>query len=278
MSLGDVVDLAILTFEELRGLARRHSIDGLDSMACEEVVGKLREAGVGVLHSSAAGVVERLDEMMRIVASISDELAALRDDRGREIKAAEEKGVPLLEVEVPPPAADSVGTYSAAVQSSPWPQVRDRDNVRGRPSTSRTTRYQSHPGTQVTSHVTVPTSTTRSTAHSSGSKTAVTSYYQRSPKQSATLRAASRTKCKALYVGNVHPGCSAESIEKWCSDRGVFVIKCSVSETKYFGLAFAHMVLPESDLERSMSADFWPETLCVREWRFASDRIATSYN
>ena len=55
---------------------------------------------MGVLHSSAAGVVERLDEMMRIVASISDELAALRDDRGREIKAAEEKGVPLLEVEV----------------------------------------------------------------------------------------------------------------------------------------------------------------------------------
>ena len=278
MSLGDVVDLAILTFEELRGLARRHSIDGLDSMARAEVVGKLREAGVGVLHSSAAGVVERLDEMMRIVASISDELAALRDDRGREIKAAEEKGVPLLEVEVPPPAADSVRTYSAAVQSSPWPQVRDRDNVRGRPSTSRTTRYQSHPGTQVTSNVTVPTSTTRSTAHSSGSKTAVTSYYQRPPKQSATLRAASRTKCKALYVGNVHPGCSAESIEKWCSDRGVSVIKCSVSETKYFGLAFAHVVLPESDFERSMSADFWPETLRVREWRFASDRIATSYN
>ena len=93
-----------------------------------------------------------------------------------------------------------------------------------RPSTSRTTRYQSHPGTRVTSHVTVPTSTTRSTAHSSGPKTAVTSYYQRPPKQSTTLRAASRTKCKALYVGNVHPGCSAESIEKWCSDRGVSVI------------------------------------------------------
>ena len=91
--------LAILTFDELRGLARWHSIDGLDSMARAEVVGKLREAGVGVLHSSAAGVVERLDEMMRIVASISDELAALRDYRGREIKAAEEKGSPLREFE-----------------------------------------------------------------------------------------------------------------------------------------------------------------------------------
>ena len=102
MSLGDVVDLAILTFEELRGLARRRSIDGLDSMARAEVVGKLREAGVGVLHSSAAGVVERLNEMMRIVASISDELAALRDDRGREIKATEEKGIPLRECYVWP--------------------------------------------------------------------------------------------------------------------------------------------------------------------------------
>ena len=62
-------------------------------LASEVTRGTRREAGVGVLHSSAAGVVERLDEMMRIVASISDELAALRDDRGREIKAAEEKGV-----------------------------------------------------------------------------------------------------------------------------------------------------------------------------------------
>ena len=44
--------------------------------------------------SSAAGVVERLGEMMRIVVSISDELAALRDDQGREITAAEEKGIP----------------------------------------------------------------------------------------------------------------------------------------------------------------------------------------
>ena len=51
MSLGDVVDSAILTFKELRGLARRHSIDDLDSMARVEVVGKLLEAGVGVFIS-----------------------------------------------------------------------------------------------------------------------------------------------------------------------------------------------------------------------------------
>ena len=68
-------------------------------MARAKVIGKLREAGVGVLHSSAAVVVERLGEMTRIVASISDELTALRDYRGREIKVAEEKGIPVLEVE-----------------------------------------------------------------------------------------------------------------------------------------------------------------------------------
>ena len=99
MSLGDVLDLAILTFEELRGLARRHSIDGLDSMARAEVVGKLREAGVGVGHPSAAGGVERLGEMMQIVVSNRDELAVLRDDQRREITAAEGRSIPLLEVE-----------------------------------------------------------------------------------------------------------------------------------------------------------------------------------
>ena len=105
----------------------------------------------------------------------------------------------------------------------------------------------------------------------------VTSYYQR-PRPKPIMEhlvASSRTKCCALYVGNIDSGCSSESIAKWCEGRDVQVLKCSVSERKYFGVAFVHVVLPADCRGAALSSDFWPPTVRVREWRFQADRITS---
>ena len=101
----------------------------------------------------------------------------------------------------------------------------------------------------------------------------VTSCYQRPARKHDRLRGASRLRCKAVYVGRVDVGCSAGSIAKWCEDRSVTVIKCSVSAARYFGLAYAHLVISEEHWQKVQSLDFWPSGISVREWRFKSDRI-----
>ena len=51
--------------------------------------------------------------------------------------------------------------------------------------------------------------------------TTVTSSYQRPARKHERSRGASRLKCKAVYVGRVDVGCSANAIAKWCEDRSV---------------------------------------------------------
>eukprot|EP00117_Sycon_ciliatum_P006221 scpid80208/ scgid4479/ len=63
------------------------------------------------------------------------------------------------------------------------------------------------------------TTASREVAHKPGQST-VTSYYQHKPKAPASFRGAPRIKCRAIHLGNVHMGCSADSIVGWCEKKG----------------------------------------------------------
>ena len=285
MSLGDVVDLVILTFEELRGLARRHSIDGLDSMARAEVVGKLREADVGVLHPSAAGVVERLGEMMRIVVSISDELAALRDDRGWEITPAEENGIPLSEVE--------------AIVKRELASLSDRVGDLERASGGK---QHKHARQQMTAPL----------ASYSKIERAQRDLHATSRGEGSVLEDVARNEPKELYSQAIsrdtapidlpmdisvdqapfedvmsrkerrrfkrrlasEPSGTEKSIAEWCRDRYVEIVQCIINSSEYFRTASARITVDAQDVNKVSEKSFWPETVAytLRDWRFRSDQ------
>ena len=105
-------------------------------------------------------------------------------------------------------------------------------------------------------------------------RTRVVSYFHRRPTPTDKLSSGKRVRCFALYAGNLNSGVSSDTIVHHCERKSVPVIKCSVSETKYFGLSFAHVVVPEKHRTTILREDFWPSEVRVRELRFKSDRIA----
>ena len=260
-----VVDLAILGFDEIRDLAKESGIP-VSGQKRAELVAALRQNGIGTApQQSSQGEVSHLDatimkELLQTVNVLVKEMAEMKEELFS-LRGNSNNPVPVLTTT---PSAHTTTPYRditvAGIAHTMHPKA---DTV---PTPEPPT---------VPAHVTVHTPARPA---SRPPKTTVMSYYQRPPTKSTTLRGASRTKCKALYVGNVHPGCSADSIEKWCSDKKVQILKCSVSETKYYGTAFAHVVIAETDFDRATTADFWPDSLRVREWRFASDRITSAEN
>ena len=74
-----------------------------------------------------------------------------------------------------------------------------------------------------------------------------------------------------FYVGNVHMGCSADSIKDWCQERAVDVLNCTILESRTFGTAYARVTFPASATEKVLGDGFWPATIqhTVRKWRFA---------
>ena len=54
------------------------------------------------------------------------------------------------------------------------------------------------------------------------------------------------------------------------------MIKCSVSETKYFGVAFAHVIIPAEHKEAALGPDFCPPEVTAGEWRFKQDKATGS--
>ena len=59
-------------------------------------------------------------------------------------------------------------------------------------------------------------------------------------------------------------------------EKDLPVMKCSVSESRYFGLAYAHVVIPADQIDKALQEDFWPAEVRAREWRFALDKIASA--
>ena len=91
------------------------------------------------------------------------------------------------------------------------------------------------------------------------------------PQSQGTLQGAERVRRSAIYLGNVDVGCTAESIAAWSTNKNVDVLSCSVSDSRFFGTAFAHVVVKASDQEAVLSEAFWPAKIHARLWRFKSD-------
>ena len=67
------------------------------------------------------------------------------------------------------------------------------------------------------------------------------------------------------------PGCTAQAIASWCADCSVDVLSCSVSESRYFGTAYAHLLVPKSQESVVIDEEFWPSKVTARLWRFKAD-------
>ena len=83
------LDLAVLTFEELRAVAQGHSVRAPDGLTRAELVPQLRKAGIVVLPSLVQSgldsvVTGKFDELVHVVGCVSAELAVMRADRRRE--------------------------------------------------------------------------------------------------------------------------------------------------------------------------------------------------
>ena len=86
-----------------------------------------------------------------------------------------------------------------------------------------------------------------------------------------TLAGAERVRRSVIYVGGVDPGCTAQAIASWCADRSVDVLSCSVSESRYFGTAYAHLLVRKSQESAVIDEDFWPSKVTARLWHFKAD-------
>lgn len=57
------------------------------------------------------------------------------------------------------------------------------------------------------------------------------------PSKSTYLQGEERIRRRAFYLGNVDTGYAADSIVQWCTEGGVEVLTCKVSEIRYFRFA-----------------------------------------
>ena len=79
------IDLALLTFEELRHLAKQHSIDGAESKSRVDLVVSLRQAGVGVTpikanEVSTSSSLKSLNELVFVVIELREQLQQAKHD------------------------------------------------------------------------------------------------------------------------------------------------------------------------------------------------------
>ena len=283
-------DLALLGFDDLRKLATKHSIEGVSKLSRAELVESLRAFGV---DARAGTYVSRLENALlsltTCIENLSIEIVALKVGQKAEISALHAE-IEVLKREIgssefkkvtPAPDAPVLSVPVAEVS----PELDAAAQARNTHSAVNPYSYSAkvvsaRPKAHFPSHSPMTQSATFNTGtHTDQAlRTNVISYYQRPPRKHEQLRSAHRTKCKAVHVGRIHPGCSASSIAKWCENKQVTVLKCSVSETKYFGLAYAHVVVTEDDWEAVQNTDFWPDGVTAREWRFKADRISTADN
>ena len=79
------IDLALLTFEELRHLAKQHPIDGAESKSRVDLVVSLRQAGVGVTpikanEVSTSSSLKSLNELVCVVIELREQLEQAKHD------------------------------------------------------------------------------------------------------------------------------------------------------------------------------------------------------
>jgi len=108
-----------------------------------------------------------------------------------------------------------------------------------------------------------------SAATREGSTRSVTSTYVRpreKPKPQTELHGVKGTPRQAFYLGNIHPGCAAETIDHYCREQDVTVLSCRVSTSKVYGTAFAHLVVYKEQGSTILKKKFWPDEIYARLW------------
>lgn len=254
------IDLALLTSDDMKDIARRKDIPGYSGVRTRaDLVRLLREHDIGL-----PGGQQRSGETSENLSSLVKEL--------RHTVEVLAKGMTAMQDEVKT-LKEELSHQRSAAQNHPSAQTGPLpESVNPQRKSSQTYSDRVRAGAPASTSATSGTSTTSM----ANTQTRATSYYHKPPppKQS-TLRSAVRLRCRALYVGNIHTGCEAQTIENWCKAKKIEIIKCSVSETRR-GAAFAHVVVPEKDLETVLSDGFWPDNVHPREWQFKTDRITAN--
>ena len=263
---GKPIDLALLSMEELKDLAKRQHLTGYSGMKRPQLVALLRKSGVGTMPhflttSDLPGQCglqvddekSAIASLATLIASLQNEVHQLREDV-RALKSqpkSPEYAVTGTDAPGGAPSTSILGTSGGETA-----KISYSDTVRSAPV--------------------VPMNAPSATPPKFGTtwSRSVTSYYHKPRTSSDRLSAGTRVKCCAIYVGSIDRGCSSASLVKWCERKKVPVIKCSVSESQYFGLAYAHVVVPNEHRDEVLSAEFWPNNVRVREWRFRTDKIS----
>lgn len=207
------VDLAVLSLDNLQKLPKEAGLS-VTSMKHAELIGYLRENGVGELYRppgangvSTGGdviVVELLhQDLVKEMAGMKAEILSLRE-------TMKEKSTPS-----PCPLAQTTSaSLTGMAMSHTWGTSHRDMAVQG---VVRTPPLQPEQNS--------------TPASPKPPNTVVTPYYQRPSTKSTSLRGPSRTM-QSHYVANVDLGYSADSIEKWCRQKDISILKSSVSETK----------------------------------------------
>lgn len=303
------MDLALLLDGEIRDLAKKSGLAGVDSLARPDLVLQLRAMDIG--KSGMPALVSSISALSSTITALTVEMVSLREDRDREVREMkatidglvakmihlEEGGSPNLIAQSTTPST----TYSSVASSgSTGAGVRETvTRTRTPPNAHSTNRTRT---SQTSTHVhqtssrteTPPAAPTRSTlattstSENTGSSSdgwaevvrrRVTSRYVKpvAPANPNILTGVEKVAKSVFYVGNVHMECSANAITDWCKDREVEVLNCSISESRTFGTAYARLTVLATDEGKILSAGFWPATIShtVRKWRFADGTNVT---
>eukprot|EP00117_Sycon_ciliatum_P002275 scpid33430/ scgid7575/ len=302
----DKVDIAILIDSELRDLIRHRGLDVPRKATRTELVAALRASqdatynGVSLSGSDHAvsSLCSALSDLTDVVRELKAEITAMKGmedklhETNREVvdlkKNVQELRVDLVAVQTELAVLKSGeaalhatgGTHLAKGQTHAHTPLDETGTSTGYGAQSYAATLQSSgPPSSSSVH---PRRTSPNPAQPVPQKTRVVSYYHKPPKQpsgtSDRLVAGRRVKCSAIHVGNIDPSCSADAIAKWCQKKQVEVIKCSISATKYFGLSYAHLVVPETYTAKVLDKEFWPEDFTVRKWYWETDRVAHGSN
>ena len=316
------IDLALLTFEELRHLAKQHPIDGAESKRRVDLVVSLRQAGVGVTpikadEVSTSSSLKSLNELVCVVIELREQLEQAKHDNAIVSSLRDEVSSLKLEVlelrnfttgALSQTANDTHNRRSSANEVTVEPSLYETDtSITTAPqsqhtstsqharssSNDRTTGMHSQPRAASQSRDTTRTAprpasnghvTTDSSSRNKSDgqsswvdvvRRRVTSRYVKPMPTVETnpvvLTGVEKVDKAIFYVGNVHMGCSADSIKDWCQERAVDVLNCTILESRTFGTAYARVTFPASATEKVLGDGFWPATIqhTVRKWRFA---------
>ena len=110
----------------------------------------------------------------------------------------------------------------------------------------------SHPGTSATGSTELHV------------RSSVTSKYVKEVTVTAApgvLSGVERKRLAVLHVGNVEVGCEAQSIVRYCADRNIDIIRCSIATNCYFGTAYAKVTIPADVINTVLTPAFWPATI-----------------